>query len=129
MLTPITSASLHILGILGWLRAPRPHEQEDDHKDSGRARKLHLRRVALAVLGDLQLRVLGQGVDLVGAELVVHQPGEGNGVAEELLARDGVVEQDHGRKDQQHILQDAGHGKDDGRGFADLVDCVVSHRV
>lgn len=65
-------------------------------------------------------------MDLVGAELVVHQPGEGNGVAEELLASDGVVEQDHGCKDQEHILQDAGHGEDDGGRFADLVNSKVS---
>lgn len=120
-LTPVPSASLDVFGVLACRgRAPCPHQQKDDRKDSGCARKLHLCRVALAILGDLQLRVLGQGMKLLRAELVVHQASESDGVAEELLASNRVAEQDHRCKDQQHILQDAGHSKDDGRGFADL---------
>lgn len=76
----------------------------------------------MAVLGELQLRVRRERLHLVGAKLVVHEAGKGERVAEELLACDGVVEDEHRGKDEKDIFEDAGHGEDYGRGLTNLWD-------
>lgn len=67
-----------------------------------------------------EARIDKGGLDLLGAELVVAETSEGDGVAEVLLEGDGVHEDDKGGDDEKDVLEDTRHGKDNGRSLADL---------
>ncbi len=54
----------------------------------------------------------GLGVD--------EQAAQGDGVAEELYARDVRVPDHDGHHDEEHVLQDARQGQDEARRLADL---------
>lgn len=67
-----------------------------------------------------EARIDKGGLDLLGTELVVAETGEGDRVAEVLLEGDGVHEDDKGGDDEKDVLENTGHGKDNGRGLANL---------
>lgn len=46
-------------------------------------------------------------LDVLGAELVVDQPEEGDAVAENLAARDGVAEEGDGGNDEEDVLDNS----------------------
>ena len=58
--------------------------------------------------------------ELVGAEFVVDEAAEGDGVAEDLEAGDGVPEDEEGGADEEDVFEDAREGHHEGGGFADL---------
>lgn len=94
-------------------------EQQDENARHTDGDGLGAGRVGAVVLADVQAHVGDHVVALLSTELVVHQASQGNGVTEELLASDGVEEDDHGGSDKEDILEDTGHGQDNGGGLAD----------
>lgn len=59
-------------------------------------------------------------LDLVGSELVVDQPAEGDGVAEQLERGHGGFPVDGGDGDEDDILEHTAEGEDQRRGFPNL---------
>lgn len=64
---------------------------------------------------------LGEEHELVPAERVVEQAGEGDGVAKDLERGDGGAPDQDGDDDEEDVLEDAGQGHDEAGGFADLL--------
>merc|ERR1711974_101444 len=57
-------------------------------------------------------------LQLLSAELVVDETAKRDGVTESLERRDGVLEKEHGRKDEEDVLEYTGEGKDERGGLA-----------
>lgn len=98
----------------------RIQHQQNDGTNGTSGNGLGLGRAGATVFADLELDIGGKIVDLLGSELVVDQTAQGDGVTEELLGGDGVTEDHHGGADQEDILEDTGHGQNNGGGLANL---------
>lgn len=59
-------------------------------------------------------------LQLLSAELVVDETAKRDGVTESLERGDGVLEEEHGRKDEENVLEYTGEGKDERGGLANL---------
>ena len=55
-----------------------------------------------------------------GAEFVVDEAAEGDGVAEELEGGDAGAPDPHGGGDEEDVFEDAAEGEDEGGGASDL---------
>lgn len=94
--------------------------EEDGSKDHEAHRTLGASGVVLSHGCQGEARIDEAGLDLLGTELVVAETGEGDRVAEVLLEGDGVHEDDKGGDDEKNVLENTGHGKDNGRSLANL---------
>lgn len=88
-----------------------------DHKAHG---SLGTSGVVLSHSRQREARIDKRGLDLLGTELVVAETSEGDRVAEVLLEGDGVHEDDQGGDNEKNVLEDTGHGENNGRSLADL---------
>jgi hypothetical protein len=66
------------------------------------------------------MRVPKSVLDTFSTQLVVDKSSQGDGVSEKLKRGDWVSEDDHGRKDEEDILEDTSKREDDGGCFANL---------
>lgn len=94
--------------------------QEDGSEYHEACSTLGTSGVVLSHGGEREARIDKGGLDLLGTELVVAKTGEGDRVTEVLLEGDGVHEDDKGGDDEKNVLEDTGHGKDNGRSLANL---------
>jgi hypothetical protein len=62
-------------------------------------------------------------LQLFSAELVVDETAQRDGVTESLERRDGILEEEHGRKDEKDVLEYTGEGKYERGGLANLNMC------
>lgn len=116
-----STRALDLVGDLGGSSggATAVQDEQNDNARHTDGDGLGAGRVGAIVLADLQAHVGDHAVALLSTELVVHQTSQGDGVTEELLASDGVEENDHRGSNKEDILEDTGHGQDDGGGLAD----------
>lgn len=116
-----------VLGVLIILRSEArsktTEEDEDDEDDETKNDQLAQSRVAGAVFRPSTTTLAKVLLELIRAKLVVDETAERNAVTEGLEARDGVLEDDHRREDEQNVLQHTGEGENKGRGLADLWGC------
>lgn len=107
----------------------RPEEvrrEQDTRKHGATHGTLCAGWVVLAHGAHLQTRI-GEGrLYLLRAELVIAEATQGDRVAEVLLQGDGVAEDDERGADEEDILENAGHGEDDGGCLSDLLEGQVS---
>lgn len=94
--------------------------EQDASKDQESDGALCTGRVVMAHGAQLEARVDEDGLDLFGAKLIVAETGQGDRVTKVLLERDGVVEDDERGADEEDVLEDAGHGKNNGGCLANL---------
>lgn len=94
--------------------------EENGAKDHKAHSSLGASGVVLSHSRQREARIDKRGLDLLGTELVVAETSEGDRVAEVLLQGDGVHEDDKGRDNEKNVLEDTGHGEDNGRSLADL---------
>lgn len=85
---------------------------EDNDLDSG--------GLVLASVVDVEAGIAEHGVHLLRSKLVVSKTNESDTVTEVLLAADRVTEDRHRGHNQENVLQNTGHGKNNGRGLANL---------
>lgn len=101
--------------------------EEDGSEDHETHGTLGTSGVVLSHGRQREARIDKGGLDLLGTELVVAETGEGDRVAEVLLEGDGVHEDDKGGDDEENVLENTGHGKDNGRSLANLQATWVSN--
>ena len=97
------------------------HEHGND--DSGKDHQLAEDRAGVAELLPLHAALTKVLLELLSTELVVDETAKGNGVAESLEECNRVLEKEHGREDQEDILEDTRKGEDERRSLANLEEC------
>lgn len=109
-----STTAQHALDTVDLLRsvvgAQGADEQEEDENHGADDNRLAAHGVVDAKLGPGPVGLASVVLDLVGAQLVVDQTDEGNGVAEELGVGDGGLPEHHGGGNQQDILEDTAKG-------------------
>ena len=94
------------------------NKHDDDSSDDDQSTSDGTGLAVLCPLASSQRVIFLQ---LLSANFVVDQTAERNAIAEYLEIRDWVAKDDHGRDDQEDILEHTAEGVDERRGFANLV--------
>ena len=99
--------------------------QDEEHRDDDTTEDNDLTEggAGLAELCPLHAASAEGLLHFLTAELVVDEATERNAVTKSLEKGDGVTEKEHGRKDEEDVLQNTGKGEDEGRGLANLHHC------
>ena len=95
------------------------HEERDD--DSSQDDELTSNRTCLAKLSPGHGALAQVVLELLATELVVDQAAQSDAVAERLEKTDGVLEEHHGGKDEENVLEHTGERENKGRGLANLI--------
>lgn len=101
-------------------RARAAQEQDDDEEDGSNDGDAAGGRAVGAELGPLAAGGAGVLLEVVTAELVVDEPGQGNAVTEGLQAADRVAEDEHRGDDEQDVLEHARESHDERGSLANL---------
>jgi len=100
-------------GILREHAAEATKQEEKSKENQAKGNELAHNGGTVAIIGPLA-RSFGEiFLQLVGTKLVVDEATKRNGVTEKLKRRDRVTEDDHGRDDEQYILEDTREGKNE----------------
>jgi hypothetical protein len=112
-----------VRGIGSVARSKRPEDHEHSDDNGGEDHQLAENGSGVAKLLPLHAALTEVLLQLLRAELVVDETAERDGVAESLKRSDGVLEQEHGRKDEEDVLQYTGESEDERGGLANLGHC------
>lgn len=117
----LADAVVDLVGRVGGVAgSERAKDEEHANDDGGKDHQLAENRAGVAKFLPLHAALAEVLLQLLSAELVVDETAKRDGVTESLERRDGVLEEEHGRKDKEDILEYTGEGKDERGGLADL---------
>lgn len=105
----------------------RAKNEEHADDNSGEDHQLAENGPGVAKLLPLHAALAEVLLQLLSAELVVHKTTKRNSVTESLERGDGVLEEEHGGKDEENVLEYTGEGKDERGGLANLKTCKYMH--
>jgi hypothetical protein len=103
---------------IAWSKGAKDEEHGDD--DGGENHELAEDRPAVAKLLPLHAALTKVFLELLAAKLVVNETAERNAVAKGLEESDGILEKEHGREDEENVLEHTGESKDERGGLANL---------
>jgi len=104
-------------------RSKGAENEEHGHDHSSEDHQLAENWPGVAKLLPLHAALAEVLLQLLATELVVDEAAERNGVTKSLEGCDGVLEQEHGRKDEENVLEYTREGENERGGFADLETC------
>jgi hypothetical protein len=106
---------------IAWSKGAKDQEHGDD--DGGENHELAENRPAVAELLPLHATLAEVLLELLTTKLVVDEATKRNAVTKGLEETDGVLEEEHGREDEENVLEYTGESEDERRGLANLETC------